>query len=254
MPLFPILPLSSVIYYSWDYFKKIDLVYFLFTRRIASDTVLGDQVPNIRFLLAWPPPYIKDAVWLRIENTEYKNLALNVVYCRCHNMHSAYFRCQFQVCICMCLNRLQYILILMGLMWLYASVYIDGFLLYSVPKGCSERRQNVSEIWVLTPYIAMCWVWKLFLFIQNALGKQFISRMYWECFICVRNLVSNTKEAIHCCSKIKLRHQCCITKTIFAAFHWEESNLVKPKLRNLLSSEAKSSNYSVFNHCLYSEY
>lgn len=122
------------------------------------------------------------------------------------------------------------------------------------PKGRSETRQNFSEVWVVTPYIAMCWVRKLFPLIQNAPSKQFVSRMYGKYFRCARNLVSNTEEAVHSYSKIKLHHQCCLTKTILAAFLWEESYLVEPKLKNLLSSEAKSSNYCVFNHCLYSEY
>lgn len=162
--------------------------------------------------------------------------------------------CHVQVCICICLSQPQYILILMELMRLDANKYIDGLTLYSVWKGRRERRQNSCEIGVVTPNMAMCWVRKLFPFIQNASGKQFISRMYWQCFRCARSLVSNTEEAIHWYSEIKLHHQYCITKTILTAFLWEKSYLVKPKSRNLLPSEVKSSNYCVFNHCLYSEY
>lgn len=55
-------------------------VYFLFACcRIAAATLLGDYVPNIRFLLAWPPPYIKNTAWLRIRNTVYKKLTLNIL-------------------------------------------------------------------------------------------------------------------------------------------------------------------------------
>lgn len=36
----------------------------------------------------------------------------------------------------------------------------------------------------------------------------------------------------------------------FNNFPSEESSVVKPKLRNLISFEAKSSNLYVFNHCL----
>ena len=126
-----------------------------------------------------------------------------------------YCRCQDQVCnIRIYLSQLQYILVLMELMWLHANKRIDGVMLYSVPKGRSERRENVSEICVVAPYIGMYWVSKLFLFIQNASDKQFVFRMYWECFRWARNLVSNTEEAIRCYWKQKLHHQCCISKTI----------------------------------------
>lgn len=62
--------------------------------------------------------------------------------------------------------------------------------------------------------------------IQKSSGKQFVSRIYWKCFRCARNMVRNTEGADPCYSKIKLCHPWCLTKTILAAFLWEESHLL----------------------------
>lgn len=84
-------------------------------------------------MIVWANLTFRNAIWLRIRNTDY-NIEHACVYCGCQDH------------VCICLSELQYIFLLMELTWLYTNGYIGQVMLYPVPKGRSERRENVSEI------------------------------------------------------------------------------------------------------------
>lgn len=84
-------------------------------------------------MIVWVNLTFRNAVWLRIRNTDC-NIEYACVYCGCQDH------------VCICLSEPQYVLLSMELTSLYTNRYIGQVILYPVPKGGSERRENVSEI------------------------------------------------------------------------------------------------------------
>lgn len=123
-------------------------------------------------VIIWVNLTLRNAIWLRIRNTEYKKLTLNIL------VYTVGVKIKSLVYTYVWVNR--------NIYWCWWNSY-NYMLINILMRLCCIQSQRAEmkgkkmslKIGVVTLCIAIRWVSKLFPFIPNASDKQFVFSVHW---------------------------------------------------------------------------